>query len=85
MEADSQAVRYEAGGWLAKAGFAGQQLHWALFACCSVVGDVYPGAITVLDGLDGEAAEFSVVKWQPLADVIAGMWPAKRAPYEALA
>ena len=84
METDEQAVRYEAGGWLKGAGFAGQQLHWALFDCCSALGEQLPDAITVLDGLDGEAAEFRCVRWQPLADVIAGMWPAKRGPYEAL-
>ena len=37
---DDAAVKYEAGGWLKQAGFAGQQLHWVLFTCCNAVGDV---------------------------------------------
>lgn len=82
---DDRAVKYEAGGWLKAEGFAGQQLHWALFLCCSAPGDMMPELITNLNGLGGEAAEFAHVKWQRLEEVILGMWPAKRAPYEALA
>lgn len=81
---DDAAVKYEAGGWLKQAGFAGQQLHWVLFACCNAVGDVDAAAMCDLGGHGGEAAEFSAVRWQSFEDVIEGMWPAKRAPYEAL-
>lgn len=84
MQDDSEAVRYEAGGWLAKEGFAGQQLHWAIYGCCDPVGDTDPSSMVDLGGLGGEAAEFSAVRWQPLDAVIEGMWPAKRKPYEAL-
>ena len=82
--ADDDAVQYEAGGWLKKEGFAGQQLHWALFVCCDPVCDSVPDLCCNLGGLGGEEAEFSEVRWQPLEHVIENMWPAKRAPYEAL-
>ena len=36
---EDKAVRYEAGGWLKKEGFAGQQLHWVLFRCAHADGD----------------------------------------------
>ena len=81
---DADAVCYEAGGWLKAEGYAGQQLHWVLFACCSAMGDADANAITTLSGLAGEPAEFSQVRWQPIDDVVEGIWPAKRAPYEAL-
>lgn len=81
---EAAAVRYEAGGWLKKEGFAGQQLHWVLFRCAHADGDAEPSAMVELGGLGGEAAEFRCVRWAPIDEVVAGMWPAKRAPYEAL-
>ena len=59
---DTLAVRYEAGGWLRNEGFAGQQLHWALFVCTDPIGDAVPSACTSLEGRDGEAPEFSQVR-----------------------
>ena len=82
---DDAAVRYKAGGWLAEAGFAGQQLHWALFEVCDALGDADPSTMCTLCGLGGEEAEFRRVRWQRLEDVISGMWEKKRPPYEALA
>ncbi len=81
---EDKAVRYEAGGWLKKEGFAGQQLHWVLFRCAHADGDADPTAMVDLTGLGGEDAEFGAVQWAPIDNVLAGMWPAKRAPYEAL-
>lgn len=78
------AVCYEAGGWLKRAGFAGQQLSWVLFSCCHVLGDTDAARMCSLGGEGGEAAEFSAVRWRTIDDVIDEMWPAKRAPYEAL-
>ena len=84
IQDDSEAVRYEAGGWLKAAGFAGQQLHWAIYGCCDPMGDVEPSLMVDLGGLGGEPAEFSAVRWQPLDAVIDGVWPAKRKLYEVL-
>eukprot|EP00747_Dinoflagellata_sp_TGD_P200191 gnl/TRDRNA2_/TRDRNA2_73574_c0_seq1.p1 gnl/TRDRNA2_/TRDRNA2_73574_c0~~gnl/TRDRNA2_/TRDRNA2_73574_c0_seq1.p1 ORF type:complete len:412 (-),score=80.64 gnl/TRDRNA2_/TRDRNA2_73574_c0_seq1:48-1283(-) len=81
---DAQAVRYEAGGWLAKEGFAGQALSWALFRCVDAVGDVGAAAMCDIAGLGGEEPEFSRVVWRAIDEVVAEMWPKKRAPYEAL-
>jgi putative (di)nucleoside polyphosphate hydrolase len=81
---DEAAVKYEAGGWLKKEGFAGQALHWALFGCCDAVGDADAAAMCDLSGHGGESAEFSSVRWQPMDEVVASMWEMKRAPYAAL-
>lgn len=83
-QADEEAVRYEAGGWLKEAGFAGQQLHWSLFRCLDAEGDADAAAMARLEGLGGEAPEFSKVRWQPLGEVVEAMWPAKQPPYRAL-
>uniref|UniRef100_A0A7S4QYH0 Nudix hydrolase domain-containing protein n=1 Tax=Alexandrium monilatum TaxID=311494 RepID=A0A7S4QYH0_9DINO len=83
-QAEEEAVRYEAGGWLAQAGFAGQQLHWSLFRCLDAEGDCDAMAMASLQGLGGEAPEFSKVRWQPLEEVVEAMWPAKQPPYRAL-
>ena len=77
---DAAAVRYEAGGWLAKAGFAGQQLHWSLFTTKDPVLDVQ--ACDLSGG--GEAPEFSRVEWRSIDAVVEGIWAPKRAPYEAM-
>jgi len=83
-EMTEEAVRYQAGGWLKKEGYAGQQLHWVLFRCTHAGGDADPSAMVDLSGLGGEAAEFNEVRWVPIDDVVAGIWPAKRLVYEAL-
>lgn len=83
-QADHEALRYEAGGWLAKAGFAGQQLHWSLFRCTDAAGDADASAVVNLAGLGGEEPEFSQARWQPLDEVVQAMWPAKRGTYLAL-
>jgi len=77
-------VRYQADGWLKKEGYAGQQLHWVLFRCVHADGDADPSTMVDLSGLGGEPAEFSAVRWAPIDEVVEGMWPAKRAPYEVL-
>ena len=84
QEDESLAVRYEAGGWLKEAGFAGQQLHWALFFVVDPTLDRDCASVCDLSGQNGEAPEFARVRWQPLDEVIANMWPAKRGPYQAL-
>lgn len=84
QESNEDAVRYEAGGWLTKAGFAGQQLHWALFYTSDAKLDAEPSRICELGGLGGGAPEFSQVKWAPIDEVIESMWEAKRKPYVSL-
>lgn len=81
---EDAAVRYEAGGWLRDAGFVGQQLHWVLFRCAHARGDSDASAMLNLSGLGGEAPEFSQVRWAPIDEVVAGIWPAKQPLYLAL-
>lgn len=83
-QGDDDAVRYEAGGWLAQAGFAGQQLHWSLFRCVDAEGDRDAMSMAKLEGLGGEAPEFTKVRWQPIEEIVEAMWPAKQPPYRAL-
>ena len=78
-------VPQEAGGWLKKEGFAGQQLHWALFGVMDPLVEADVCGMCHLGGHGGEAAEFSQVKWASLESVVRDMWPGKRGPYEALA
>lgn len=80
-------VRYRTNGtsnWLAKAGFAGQELHWTIFRCIDARGDQDPSFMCDLSGNGGEHAEFSKVKWQDLNEVVSNIWEKKREPYLAL-
>ena len=57
--------RYAAGGWLAKEGFAGQELRFVLFRCVDPVLDGDNPAVAVdLKGRGGEPPEFGRVRWQ---------------------
>jgi putative (di)nucleoside polyphosphate hydrolase len=79
--------RYKTEGtksWLEKAGFAGQELNWIAFRCADSGLETDPNSACNLSGLNGEAAEFSSVKWKSLDWVIENVWEAKRGPYEAL-
>ena len=86
------AVRYRTptSSWLSKAGFAGQELHWAIFRCTDARGDADPTLMCKLfqscsnnNNPDGEA-EFSNVAWQPIGTVVDHAWQAKRQAYAAL-
>ena len=81
---DADAHRYEAGGWLTEAGFAGQQLHWALFRVVDSAGNDDPARICKLTGLNGEAQEFTAVRYMAIDEAVKQVWPAKRRAYEAL-
>jgi len=89
LEEDSAVapVRYRTNGtsnWLTKAGFAGQELHWALFRCVDARGDVDPELMCNLGGQGGESAEFGKVEWRTMEEVIEGIWEKKRETYLAL-
>lgn len=74
------------GSWLEKAGFLGQELNWIAFRCADSSLEIDPNSVCNLSGLNGEAAEFSSVKWMSLdwVALIENVWEAKRGPYEAL-
>ena len=86
-ESNPITCRYKTGGtgsWLEKAGFAGQELNWAIFRCADSSLECDPSLVCNLSGLNGESAEFISVKWMSLDWVIANVWEAKRGPYESL-
>ena len=84
---NGRGVRYSTTGtsnWLTKAGFVGQELHWTLYRCIDSRGDLDPSIMCDLSGRGGEDAEFTNVKWQPIADVVKNIWEKKREPYQYL-
>lgn len=72
------------GSWLERAGFVGQELNWIIFRCANSSLEMDPSSICSLNGLNGQPAEFSSVKWASLDWLVANVWEAKRGPYEAL-
>lgn len=73
---------YEAGGWLADIGLAGQRLEFTLFFL-NTVDDA--SKFVNLAGLAGEKAEFSSVKWASMSEAVGAVWGPKRGPYEKCA
>mmetsp|Transcript_7418 Transcript_7418/g.24640 ORF Transcript_7418/g.24640 Transcript_7418/m.24640 type:complete len:178 (+) Transcript_7418:6-539(+) len=79
LEPDEQTAYDVDFGWLKEEGFAGQQLAFSLFYLPET-GD--PSRLCSLEGLGGEPAEFTAVRWAPLSEVVEGIWEVKRKPYE---
>jgi|TARA_B110000977_G_scaffold167921_1_gene216803 putative (di)nucleoside polyphosphate hydrolase len=78
----SAAFCYEAGGWLAGQGLAGQRLEFTLFHL-PTVDDA--NEFVDLKGLQGEKPEFSRVKWAPIAEAVEQAWGPKKIPYRRCA
>ena len=72
------------GSWLEKEGLAGQELNWIIFRCADSNLERNPSLVCRLNGLNGEAPEFSAVRWESLDWVIDNVWEQKVRPYEVL-
>ncbi len=78
---NDDAYAYSAGGWLEKKGLAGQRLEFAVFRCKT---SVDPMEFVNLEGLDGEPAEFTQMKWMSLDECVESVWEAKKKAYEKM-
>lgn len=72
------------GSWMEKEGFVGQELHWRIFQCADKKLEAKPEEVCNLNGLNGEHAEFSRVKWESIDKIVDEVWEKKKAPYRAL-
>lgn len=78
---NDDAYAYSAGGWLEKKGLAGQRLEFAVFRCKT---SADPMEFVNLEGLDGEPAEFTQMKWMSLDECVESVWEAKKKAYEKM-
>ena len=78
---NDDAYAYSAGGWLEKKGLAGQRLEFAVFRCKT---SIDPMEFVNLEGLDGEPAEFTQMKWMSLDECVESVWEAKKKAYEKM-
>ena len=72
------------GSWLEKEGFVGQELNWVIFRCANSNLECDPSQLSKLSGLNGEAPEFSAVRWESLDWVVDNVWEKKARPYKVL-
>mmetsp|Transcript_11333 Transcript_11333/g.23569 ORF Transcript_11333/g.23569 Transcript_11333/m.23569 type:complete len:421 (+) Transcript_11333:26-1288(+) len=72
------------GSWLEKEGYAGQELNWVIFRCADAMLERNPSLLCQLKGMNGEAPEFSAVKWENLDWVVDNVWKNKVRPYQVL-
>ena len=72
------------GSWLEKAGFVGQELNFVFFRCASSELEKDPSKVCNLEGLNGEKAEFTQVRWEKLDWVVKNVWEKKSLPYKVL-
>lgn len=88
-EADSVMIKckYETegtGSWLEKEGFAGQELNWVVFRCTDSELEQNPSLVCNMSGLNGEPQEFTSIRWEGLAWIVANVWEKKIKPYRFL-
>lgn len=72
------------GSWLEKEGFVGQELNWVIFRCADSNLECNPSQCNILSGLNGEAREFSAVRWESIDWVVKNVWEKKAQPYKVL-
>jgi len=83
-EDDGYCYRVDENTWLAQRGLAGQRLEFCLFhwpGDDGVSGDPTLHPAVNLAGENGESREFDRLRWMDFDDIVADVWPAKRAPY----
>lgn len=90
-EDDGYAYRVDGASWLADRGLAGQRLEFCLFRWraksdedARAMEDPSNHPAVNLSGLNGETREFERLDWKSFDDVVASVWPSKRAPYELM-
>jgi len=78
-------MRYDAppGTWLEKAGFAGQEVQFALFFLPQDE-NADPEQLCDLSGQGGEQREFNAVRWTSWASLVSNAWSFRKQVYHQL-